>query len=266
MTKHFPDEAPQNRGWTEQEVERAAKNERRMKSLEGIVGYDGSLPTRDWLGREVRQAWILWARTQDPRTAKPSWFVPYDQLSEADKEADRQIGERLLGTFGDLLSASGVLERAALSTLPAPHVEADGWRPIETAPKDGTWFVALQDGLTYPCEWITDESDEGPYHEGWWDHFNRSYEEPTQWMPVGSAPRVEDGAVERYRAALTPSAETKRAYIGEFRFIFTILDEGGEEVVFTPNVPWTTIKEIMTAINSYAQSLPAPQMETKDHE
>jgi hypothetical protein len=46
---------------------------------------------RDDLGRIVRKAWVRWARMQpDP---KPSWLVPYDELSEADKEADRQIGE-----------------------------------------------------------------------------------------------------------------------------------------------------------------------------
>jgi hypothetical protein len=46
---------------------------------------------RDTLGRFVREAWVRWAETQP--TPKPSWLVPYDQLSEADKEADRQIGE-----------------------------------------------------------------------------------------------------------------------------------------------------------------------------
>lgn len=46
---------------------------------------------RDHLGRIVREAWIAWAKEQpDP---KPSWLVPYDELSEADKEADRRIGE-----------------------------------------------------------------------------------------------------------------------------------------------------------------------------
>jgi len=48
---------------------------------------------RDQLGRMVREAWVRWAQTQpDP---KPSWLVPYDELSEPDKEADRQIGETI---------------------------------------------------------------------------------------------------------------------------------------------------------------------------
>jgi hypothetical protein len=46
---------------------------------------------RDALGRVVRGAWVAWAREQpDPR---PSWLVPYDELPERDKEADRRIGE-----------------------------------------------------------------------------------------------------------------------------------------------------------------------------
>lgn len=46
---------------------------------------------RDYLGRVVRDAWIAWATRQpDP---KPSWLVPYDDLSVADQEADRLIGD-----------------------------------------------------------------------------------------------------------------------------------------------------------------------------
>jgi hypothetical protein len=46
---------------------------------------------RDQLGRFVREAWMRWAQTQP--NPKPSWLVPYDDLAEPDKEADRQIGE-----------------------------------------------------------------------------------------------------------------------------------------------------------------------------
>jgi hypothetical protein len=49
---------------------------------------------RDTLGRFVREAWVRWALAQPH--PKPSWLVPYDDLSEADKEADRQIGEAIV--------------------------------------------------------------------------------------------------------------------------------------------------------------------------
>lgn len=52
---------------------------------------------RDELGRRVREVWIEWARRQPSQ--KPSWLVPYDELSEADKEADRCIGSALWGDF-----------------------------------------------------------------------------------------------------------------------------------------------------------------------
>lgn len=59
-------------------------------------------------------------------------------------------------------------------------------------------------------------------------------------------------------AALTPSAETKAAYIGEFSFkIDTVdVDEDGEafECDLEVTVPWTTVKEIMAAIRGFAIS------------
>ena len=63
---------------------------------------------------------------------------------------------------------------------------------------------------------------------------------------IPPAGRVEE-LEQRLRAlheALTPSAETKAAYIGEFSFT---IEEGeyGSRIIL---VPWTTIKEIMAAI------------------
>jgi hypothetical protein len=46
---------------------------------------------RDTLGREVRRIWIEWAMEQpDP---KSSWLLPWEALSESDREVDRRIGE-----------------------------------------------------------------------------------------------------------------------------------------------------------------------------
>lgn len=57
---------------------------------------------------------------------------------------------------------------------------------------------------------------------------------------------------EKLRAALTPSVDTKAAYIGEFSFPYTYPGEDGEEVPIKVTVPWTTIKEIMAAIRTRA--------------
>lgn len=66
---------------------------------------------RDGLGRLVRELWIGWAKTQP--NPKPSWLVPYDELSEADKEADRVIGEGLYREF----CAANCGERLRIKTL-----------------------------------------------------------------------------------------------------------------------------------------------------
>lgn len=52
--------------------------------------------------------------------------------------------------------------------------------------------------------------------------------------------------------ALTPSGDTKSAYMGEFYVRLPDLDDDGNEVVREINVPWTTIKEIMVAIRTHA--------------
>jgi hypothetical protein len=54
------------------------------------------------------------------------------------------------------------------------------------------------------------------------------------------------------REALTPSPETKGAYIGEFSFRVELSDEDGDRYSQEFYVPWTTIKEIMAAITKRA--------------
>lgn len=66
---------------------------------------------RDGLGRLVRELWIGWAKTQS--APKPSWLVPYDELSEIDKEADRVIGEGLYREF----CAANCGQRLRIKTL-----------------------------------------------------------------------------------------------------------------------------------------------------
>ncbi len=73
-----------------------------------------------------------------------------------------------------------------------------------------------------------------------------------------------DATIARLREALTPSDETKAAYIGEFDLPVAdaYLDDDGELVERDRivMVPWTTIKEIMAAIRARAAltATPAP--------
>lgn len=69
---------------------------------------------------------------------------------------------------------------------------------------------------------------------------------------VSAALEAAEAKLARLDGALTPSVETKTAYMGEFSIPFPIVDENGDEVMLRPNVPWTTIKEIMAAIRARA--------------
>lgn len=86
-----------------------------LQALDMEPRQDGNRPLpfdRNQLGRFVREAWVRWAQTQP--NPKPSWLVPYDELSEPDKEADRQIGETVARwtLIGDA---------AAITSLPEPR-------------------------------------------------------------------------------------------------------------------------------------------------
>jgi hypothetical protein len=68
---------------------------------------------------------------------------------------------------------------------------------------------------------------------------------------------------ERLREALTPSADTKAAYIGEFSFSFPIgFDDDGHDVHRIATVPWCTIKEIMAAIQARAALSPKSEKQS----
>lgn len=67
-----------------------------------------------------------------------------------------------------------------------------------------------------------------------------------------SAPLEAAAEIERLRAALAPSSDTKAAYSGEFHFEEYYLDEDSNDAVRKITVPWATVKEIMAAIRARA--------------
>ena len=64
----------------------------------------------------------------------------------------------------------------------------DGWQPIETAPKDGTWFVAAR--FVKGCEYVRyGYAKIDRWHEiGGLDQFNKKFWPATHWMPLPPPP------------------------------------------------------------------------------
>ena len=104
---------------------------------------------RDTLGRIVREAWVRWARGQ--AEPKASWLAPYDELSEAEKEADRQIGRAV---------AKWLLDNIVPATPAAPDPQSESDLHIEAAkalaahPDHPTKPVLSPDAMskTYPSK------------------------------------------------------------------------------------------------------------------
>lgn len=67
---------------------------------------------REALGRRVREVWTAWAREQP--SPKASWLVPWEDLTEPEREVDRRIGEALAarGLAQGLAWGHAALQRA----------------------------------------------------------------------------------------------------------------------------------------------------------
>jgi len=53
--------------------------------------------------------------------------------------------------------------------------DTNGWRPIETAPKDGRWILLCKAGAAF--------SFPGRFDFAWWDATGQQ-RDPTHWMPL----------------------------------------------------------------------------------
>lgn len=71
------------------------------------------------------------------------------------------------------------------------------WRPISTAPKDGTWVLLTggrdggYDNIVGPCVvafWDTSQLDDGWAYCYWDGGWGSAYENPSHWMPIPEPP------------------------------------------------------------------------------
>ncbi len=84
------------------------------------------------------------------------------------------------------------------SALSAQVQDVAGWRPIETAPKDGTPILGGHSEAVLTVWWEADGSQNNSGEPGWVDgSFNRieeNYTYPiTHWMPLPAAPAKQEG-------------------------------------------------------------------------
>lgn len=73
----------------------------------------------------------------------------------------------------------------------------EGWRPIDSAPKDGSWVLSAGGGAEFgmPVKWNIRvgawECDACMLED--WDNQAEGYSRPTHWMPLPAAPVANGG-------------------------------------------------------------------------
>jgi hypothetical protein len=94
---------------------------------------------REALGRRVREVWIAWAKEQP--APKASWLLPWEELSEPDREVDRRIGATIaaeaLEAAADLIEAEAKLDMG-----PDPMLLAIRLAAAALAPRVLRWLAA----------------------------------------------------------------------------------------------------------------------------
>ncbi|MGL4296911.1 MAG: hypothetical protein ACRCTG_14460 [Aestuariivirga sp.] len=108
--------------------------------------------------------------------------------------SDAQVEAALREMFAgmDWLDSPDIMKLSVAGRMRAALEAAEkaAWKPIGEAPKDGTWFLAFQNGETYPCQFHEEEPEEYAGLKGWLDLFNRSFEEPTMFRPLPTPPEA----------------------------------------------------------------------------
>jgi hypothetical protein len=95
---------------------------------------------REALGQIVREVWIAWAKEQP--APKDSWLVPWDGLSEPDKEVDRRIGEQVAWGLRVARDLAAARENAVRNTVEAVM---------------GGAYALLYEDYTDRLQWALDE-------------------------------------------------------------------------------------------------------------
>lgn len=76
------------------------------------------------------------------------------------------------------------------------------WKPIESAPKDGSWIACWDGEKVHPVCWVDDPMHHDEPYTGWayadetwggvlWEGYNQVEDQPSHWMPLPSPPKTD---------------------------------------------------------------------------
>ena len=114
-----------------------------------------------------------------------------EQLVAALNEVDQHVDLKRYDTAPNEVLFDVVMEAMVKGRAALANAEPAGWQPIETAPKDGSFYLAFGEGKTwtqnqpngcYPGEWYFSES------RGEWRGYSLT-DESTHWMPLPTQPK-----------------------------------------------------------------------------
>ena len=113
-----------------------------------------------------------------------------------------RIADQNAEAYDKVASVSRTLA-SEVRRLQAALREREGWRPIETAPRDGSEILLTNGEVVHEGHWVHDEGGTTEYRDldgryvgqhdsdgyiGWIDWGGGMVPEPTHWMPLPAAP------------------------------------------------------------------------------
>ncbi|MBZ9922006.1 hypothetical protein LB579_30405 [Mesorhizobium sp. BR1-1-7] len=132
--------------------------------------------TYDWNGHKDMQVQSI-EQTDDHVAGRVRMLMRHDWNHE---EICTLARDRIMGLSKRLAEVRAALSALARTTLPP----AEGWRPMDSAPKDGSKFLAYEKGHYFDCWW-----HENGHGEAYWMDEADSEPNPSDWMKLPSAPQ-----------------------------------------------------------------------------
>ncbi|TPE45076.1 hypothetical protein [Amaricoccus solimangrovi] len=150
-----------------------------------------------------------------------------------------------------ILAAALVERDAAIARLTAERDRALEWRDHDKERAEGAEAENKRMSRVLTAVRTVEAPQYSAEHAVGWEVFEAVVDRATAAEAEANRLRAEN---EQLLAALTPSAETKAAYIGEIKFI-TSVGWDGVEYPFNVVVPWDSMKQFMALIRSRASTM-----------